>query len=116
LIDRARTAGANAFVSKRQSYESLKMAIGATQRRETLFPQTASIPHPSERDVALIKMVALGLTSSEIGAAMGLRQRSVEARLLGLYRSQAVSSRGELVARALRKGWIAMQPEDVTTY
>jgi DNA-binding NarL/FixJ family response regulator len=61
---------------------------------------------PSAREGQVISCVAAGSTNAEIGAELGIDERTVESHLRRLFDRYGVESRTELVKYAVRAGWI----------
>jgi DNA-binding NarL/FixJ family response regulator len=61
---------------------------------------------PTERELEVIRRVALGQTNAEIGAALEIAERTVESHLRRLFSRYSVDSRTELTLIAARSGWI----------
>ena len=108
--------GAAGYVSKTSDHEDLCKAILNAGRGETVVaPQfaagiasklreTAERPSLSERETAVVRLLAEGRTSDRIGAELGLPEATVETHLRGLYEKLGVSDRGAAVATAMRWG------------
>ncbi len=64
-------------------------------------------PTFSAREREVMSAVIEGLSNDEIGGRLGVSSRTVESHLRRLFERTSVSSRAELVARAIREGWIA---------
>jgi DNA-binding NarL/FixJ family response regulator len=65
---------------------------------------------PSPREVQVIRLVADGFSSEEVGQRMGLSSRTVEKHLTRLYVRYEVASRTQLAILGVRKGWISELP------
>ena len=80
----------------------------ALARADALAARLAFIrpaPHPAgltEREVAVLRRVADGLSNRETAAALALSERTVERHLENLYRKIAARNRAEAVAYAIR--------------
>jgi DNA-binding NarL/FixJ family response regulator len=61
---------------------------------------------PSSRELQVISMVALGSSNAEIGAALGIDERTVESHLRRLFDRYGADSRTELSTYSVRQGWI----------
>lgn len=62
----------------------------------------------SERELAVLRQAARGLTNKEIAAALGISDRTVQGHLASIYGKLAVASRTEAVTRALKLGWLVL--------
>ena len=51
-------------------------------------------------------LVVEGRSNDEIGAALGIATKTVEAHLRRLFERLGLQSRTELATRALREGWL----------
>jgi DNA-binding CsgD family transcriptional regulator len=60
----------------------------------------------SDRERQVVAQVVDGASNDEIGARLGISARTVESHLRRLFDRTGVASRTELVARALREGWL----------
>ena len=60
----------------------------------------------SDRERQVVTQVVDGASNDEIGARLGISARTVESHLRRLFDRTGVASRTELVARALREGWL----------
>ncbi len=65
-----------------------------------------ALPQPSEREVELLRHLAEGCTNAEIAFEMKISRRTVESHLRRIFRRYGVSSRSELLMRAVHEGWI----------
>ena len=115
----ALTLGATAYVLKEAADEELVQAIhsarkgqtyvnpslGARLAREPLKP--AGPPGGlSEREVDVLKLIALGHTNAEIAAQLFLSVRTVETHRAHIQQKLGRATRAELVAYALDEGLI----------
>jgi serine/threonine protein kinase len=80
---------------------SLESAIKPQQT----LPQPASIPF-SPREGEVLVLAAQGLTNKEIAFRLGLSERTVQFHMNSLFNKTGTQSRTEVVALALRNGWI----------
>lgn len=60
---------------------------------------------PSERELAIIRLVAAGRSNEEIAAALSISFRTVESHLRRLFARHGISSRTGLAMLAVREGW-----------
>jgi DNA-binding NarL/FixJ family response regulator len=57
-----------------------------------------------------MRLVANGLGNGEIGARLGIKDKTVESHLSRLFNRYGVSSRTELAILAAHQGWIGAGP------
>ncbi|HEX7949736.1 MAG TPA: response regulator transcription factor [Candidatus Limnocylindrales bacterium] len=60
----------------------------------------------SAREADVVRLVVEGLSNDEAGARLGIGVRTVETHLRRIFERLGITSRTELVARALREGWL----------
>lgn len=116
---RALSTGAMAYVLKESAHAELVSAIrraadgesyltprlGAELAARTPAPDPGQAPDDlSERELEILKLVALGHTNAEIGKTLHLSVRTIEARRAHLQQKLGRSSRPELVRYALERG------------
>jgi two-component system, NarL family, response regulator NreC len=117
-------AGALGFVLKEAADSELVDAVQAAVRGERyLNPQLGGLiaaapetpPGPpdnlSEREVEVLKLVALGHTNAEISQQLYLSVRTVESHRAHIQQKSGRSTRAELVAYAREHGLLASPPE-----
>jgi DNA-binding NarL/FixJ family response regulator len=106
-------AGAAGFVVKTAPVSELVAAIrhaAAGGLHFTTRPDLASRPL-SDREREVLAHLVAGRSNDEIGVAMGVITRTVEAHLTRLYERYDVRSRTELAARAAAEGWLDVPPD-----
>jgi DNA-binding NarL/FixJ family response regulator len=64
---------------------------------------------PSNRELEVIRLVALGRSNAVIGATLEIAERTVESHLRRLFSRYAVDSRTELTLISVRMGWIDLK-------
>jgi two-component system response regulator NreC len=116
---RALSTGAIAYVLKESAHAELVSAIRHAADGESYLtprlgaelaattPAPAADAHPddlSDRELEILKLVALGHTNAEIGRALHLSVRTIEARRAHVQQKLGRSSRPELVRYALERG------------
>jgi two-component system response regulator NreC len=114
-------AGALAYVLKEAADDELVTAVRRTAAGETyLNPQlgarmAAEPPEPaghpddlSEREVEVLRMIALGHTNAEIAAQLYLSIRTVESHRAHIQQKLRRSSRADLVRYALDHGLVEL--------
>lgn len=67
------------------------------------------IETPTERELAVLRLAAQGMTNREIGQALSISHRTVQGHLANLYGKLNVNTRTEAVTEALRLGWIVIK-------
>jgi two-component system response regulator NreC len=113
----ALSAGAIGYVLKEAADDELVEAVRRAARGESylnprLGARLASEPAPgppddlSEREVDVLRLIALGHTNAEIAERLYLSVRTVETHRAHIQQKLSLSSRAELVAYALKRGLI----------
>jgi two-component system response regulator NreC len=108
-------AGALGYVLKEAAESELveavrRAAAGDTYLNPRLGARVAAEPPPglpdglSEREVEVLRMIALGHTNAEIAKALFLSVRTVETHRAHIQQKLRLSSRSELVRYALERG------------
>jgi two-component system response regulator NreC len=116
---RALGAGALGYVLKEAADEELVQAVrraaaGETYMNPRLGARLASEPPPgppddlSEREVDVLRLIALGHTNAEIAEQLFLSVRTVETHRAHIQQKLHRSSRAELVRYALDRGLMAV--------
>jgi DNA-binding NarL/FixJ family response regulator len=62
------------------------------------------------REMAILRLVAISKTNREIGALLGMSEKTVERHMSGLFAKLGVKSRVEAAIRALREGLVEGSP------
>ena len=112
-------AGAAGYVLKEAADDELVEAVGAAARGETYLnpklgarlaaePPTPSSPADdlSDREVEVLRLIALGNTNAEIAEQLFLSVRTVESHRAHIQRKLGRTTRAELVSYALERGLI----------
>jgi two-component system response regulator NreC len=113
----ALAAGAAGYVLKEAADSELveavrRAAIGEIYLNPTLGARIAREPPPgppddlSEREVEVLRLIALGHTNTEIAQQLYLSVRTVETHRAHIQQKLRMSSRAELVGYALQRGLI----------
>ena len=116
-------AGALGYVLKEAADEELveavrRAAVGESYLNPRLGARIASEPAPgppddlSEREVDVLRLIALGHTNAEIGAQLFLSVRTVETHRSHIQQKLVLSTRSELVGYALERGLISSGGEN----
>ncbi|MDH2393885.1 response regulator transcription factor [Streptomyces sp. HNM0663] len=116
-ILRAVEAGAAGYLLKDLARAELADAIRAAARGETvLAPSVATrlvdqlrggrseLPRLSERETAVLRLVAEGCTNAEIGRRLFIGESTVKTHLLRIFGKLGVDDRTAAVTTALRQG------------
>ncbi len=120
---RALGAGAIGYVLKEAADDELVEAVrraaeGESYLNPRLGARLASEPPPgppddlSEREVDVLRLIALGHTNAEIAEQLYLSVRTVETHRAHIQQKLSLSSRAELVGYALRRGLIHSDDAD----
>jgi two-component system, NarL family, response regulator NreC len=111
-------AGALGYVLKEAADDELveavrRAAAGESYLNPKLGARIASEPPPgppddlSEREVDVLRLIALGHTNTEIAAQLFLSVRTVETHRAHIQQKLLISTRAELVAYAIERGLIS---------
>jgi DNA-binding NarL/FixJ family response regulator len=63
----------------------------------------------TEREIAILKMAAKGMSNSDIAEELHLSGRTIESHLGSIFNKLGVGSRTEAVIQAMRKGWFTLE-------
>lgn len=115
MYEAALQAGALGYLLKGANLEELVSAIRNVAAGITVFPATAlrerfATKLPSRREREIMRLVADGCGNLEIGARLGIKDKTVESHLTRLFARYEVLSRTELAFLAARQGWIGTSP------
>lgn len=104
----AQHAGAAGFVVKTAPVAELVAAIRTVAAGGTHFGAHADlgVTPVTPRELEVLRLVVDGMSNDEVGAALGVTTRTVEAHLTRLFERSGAHSRTELATRALREGWL----------
>ncbi|MBI3751722.1 MAG: response regulator transcription factor [Chloroflexi bacterium] len=104
--------GAAGFVVKTAPLTELVDAIRRAAAGGMAFGirPRAGAPHLSVRELDVVRQVIDGRSNDEVGATLGIGVKTVETHLRRIFERFGVGSRTELVARALREGWLEIPP------
>lgn len=111
-------AGALGYVLKEAADDELveavrRASVGESYLNPRLGARIASEPPPgppddlSEREVDVLRLIALGHTNAEIGEQLYLSVRTVETHRSHIQQKLRLSTRAELVGYALKRGLIS---------
>lgn len=119
--DRMRRAGASAFVRKSQPIHELLDAIRTALAGESFKPGIASSPEPagpvrsarvdaealSDRERDVLRMLAEGKRTAEIGETLGISHKTVETYRARLQQKLGITDLSGIVRFAIRAGLIS---------
>ena len=111
-IERALAAGARGYVVKGTPRDELVGAIRAVHagRKHIPGPLAQKLAEHlgseklSERELQVLKQIALGKRNKEIGAALNIAEDTVKMHVKNIFEKLQVSDRTEAVTVALRRG------------
>jgi len=112
LMRAAFDRGAAGFLDKGVEITDILHAVRTVAAGGSAFSAAAldaarfSPRQPSDREIGVMRELAGGATSDEIGMRLGISARTVESHLRRLFDRYGVVSRTELAVLALREGWI----------
>ncbi len=118
-------AGASGYLLKTASSDEIIRAVHAVAEGETaLSPSiarklvqraahrgegTGDLVEPlSERELEVLRLAGRGMGNKQIGAALGISDRTVQGHLANIYGKLHVSTRTEAVLYAVREKWITL--------
>jgi DNA-binding NarL/FixJ family response regulator len=113
-IYRAIQAGSKGYLLKDAPREALMDCIRRVHSGETCVPihlaaklaQRVSGESLSEREIDVLKLMALGKSNKEIGSALFISEGTVKSHVKGIFAKMNVISRTEAVANATKRGLI----------
>ncbi len=113
LIRTAFERGAAGYLRKTSEVSDILEAIrtvaaGGTAFSASMLRAIRSAPRrPSDREIEVLTLVCGGASNDEVGAQLGVTEKTVESHLRRLFDRYGVLSRTELAVLALREGWVA---------
>jgi DNA-binding NarL/FixJ family response regulator len=116
LIRTAFERGAAGYLLKTSEVSDILDAIRAVAGGGTAFSASMlrairSAPRrPSDREIEVLAQVCGGASNDEIGARLGVTEKTVESHLRRLFDRYGVLSRTELAVLAMREGWVVEKP------
>jgi DNA-binding NarL/FixJ family response regulator len=104
--------GAAGFVVKTAPVADLVAAVRGAAEGRLAFDERSRGPldQLTPRELEVARLATAGRSNDEIGQALGIATKTVEAHLGRLYARFGVASRTELTARALREGLLDLPP------
>lgn len=109
LVEAAEKAGVDIFIRKNLSLDELIGFIINAKLPYRIFPKLHSDFLPikfSDSDINILRLLALGKTSSEIASELFLTTGTVRLYISRMYTQTGLKSRAQLVAYGLRYGLI----------
>lgn len=109
-VREARQAGACGYVLKDSPADLIVTALQRVASGDEVWPAAPVAgdgPHLTPREREVLGLLAEGLTSSEIGARLGMGARTVETHRTHLRRKLQLDSPAALLRYALEGGWRA---------
>jgi DNA-binding NarL/FixJ family response regulator len=105
----ARAAGASGFAYKDWPARRIASAVRSVGLGQTVFPRQGDHDNPgalglSDRERAVLGLMASGLSNPEIAKALHLSKHTVKEHTSAVYRKLGVRNRTEAVQRAQRLG------------
>lgn len=108
-------AGARGFVSKKEAFAGLTSAIEAVMKGDTVVSPTIPAEFGrrtsrrnesllSERETEVLRLVASGLTNTEISVRLFISARTVKNHLASIYDKLGVGDKTQALIRAIRLG------------
>jgi DNA-binding NarL/FixJ family response regulator len=106
-------AGAAGFVAKSVETRELIEAVRAAAAGRLIFERRVDSQPPvlTPREGDVVRLVAEGLTNEEVGHALGVTSKTVEAHLGRIFERTGIQSRTELATRAIREAWLDLPVE-----
>jgi two-component system NarL family response regulator len=113
-IARALQAGAKAYILKDIAADALVACVRAVLTGKTYLAPTAAAKlaervtqvQLTPRELAALRLLANGQSNKEIGASLGISERTVKTHLAHLFEKLSVTSRTEAVRVATRRGLV----------
>jgi DNA-binding NarL/FixJ family response regulator len=101
-------SGAAGFVAKSVETRELINAVRAAAAGRLVFERQVEPPPPAltPREADVVRLVADGRTNEEVGLALGVTSKTVEAHLGRIFERTGIQTRTELATRAIREAWL----------
>ena len=117
-IDRALAAGAASFIPKTVSSDVMISALTRVAKGETYVPDSARIETsgpPSykratmtDRQMDILRLLAVGKTNRQIGSQLDIAENTVRVHLSAIFKNLGVKTRTEAVFVAVRNGMVTI--------
>jgi DNA-binding NarL/FixJ family response regulator len=120
-VDGLLDAGASGYLLKTASLQAIAQAVRDTATGKRVLDAVVSqhlieriIARPtggetlSDREREVLQHAARGLTNKQIGATLGISDRTVQNHLASIFEKIGAASRTEAVTIALQRGWIQL--------
>ena len=117
-IDRALAAGAASFIPKTVSSDVMISALTRVAKGETYVPDSARIETsgpPSykratmtDRQMDILRLLAVGKTNRQIGSQLDIAENTVRVHLSAIFKNLGVKTRTEAVFLAVRNGMVTI--------
>lgn len=88
----------------RRDADGESTAAASRASRAIAGPRLDILSALTEREAAVVDLLAEGLRNREIGARLGISERTIEVHLSNAFRKLGVRNRAEMLARILRDG------------
>lgn len=108
-VEAALRLGASGYILKTDPFGNLVSAIRTVAAGGIAYsvrPAPGGRQRLSLRETEVVALVVEGRSNDEIGARLGISEKTVESHLTRIYERVHVGSRTELATRAMREGWI----------
>lgn len=120
-VDAAMACGINGFINKAVSPDAMLAAIEAVRNGDLvlLLPDKSSAGGEAdarqatltERQSAVLMLIAEGKSNKEIGIELGISPFTVRIHVTALFRALGVASRAAAVAKAAAEGLLTTRPK-----
>jgi len=113
LIRAALDGGASGYLDKSADLAEIADAVRTLAAGGTAYSAVAlhssrdARRRPSDREIQVLELIVEGATNAEVGAALGLSEKTVESHLRRLFDRYGLLSRTELAVLAIDEGWVA---------
>lgn len=112
FVSEARANGAAGYLTKDADPAELVAAVERAAHGGTAFPDDLPGERPpSVHELAIVRLVAEGLSNKQIGERLVCSPRTVETHLERLFERCGVRDRVALADAAARKGWVVRLPD-----
>ncbi|MCL1632083.1 response regulator transcription factor [Sporolactobacillus sp. CPB3-1] len=106
-VEAAKSAGADAYVTKEESNARLATVIRQVYNGEKIFPNLHPEIHSetlTTRELDILKLIAKDLTTREISKELAISKRTVEYHISSIIQKLDADSRVGAVVNAIKKG------------